>query len=61
MPKLSKNQLELRAAAAAAALALQNPEIENPIPCEDCKELWDFVKSYEHYFDYVLKRLETEF
>lgn len=58
--KLTKEQLELRAAAAAAALAIQCPSNNKPIPCSNCTELWDFVKSYEHYFDLVMKNLEKD-
>ena len=58
--ELTREQLEIRAAAAAAALTLQCPDIKDkePIPCKDSTELWEFVKTYEHYFDYVMSKLE---
>lgn len=59
--KSTREQLEIRAAAAAAALTMQNPQIQEllPIPCDDNEKIWDFTKTYEHYFDYVMKRLEN--
>lgn len=61
--KLTREQLEIRAATAAAALTMQNSEIQKilPIPCEDGEKLWDFAKTYEHYFDYIIKHFENEF
>ncbi len=58
---LTEEQLELRAAAAAAALAIQCPNLKKPIPCTNCSELWDFVKAYEHYLDLVKKNLDKDF
>ncbi len=59
--KLTHEQLEIRAAAAAAVLTMQNPEIQEllPIPCEDNIALWNFAKMYEHYFDYIIDCLEN--
>lgn len=55
MSELSKEQ---HAACIATALALQSPNIEKPIPCEDCAALFEFVKTYENYYKYVLNRIE---